>query len=530
MSTQSSPPGPQHAPYPPPVANLGGIPTKNLDDPITAVFLFLFVLGAAAHMTILQVNMRRGHKFIISALLFGFCMARITTCTMRLVFISYPHNVSIAIAAQIFVAAGVLLLFIINLIFTQRVIRARHPLWAWSKAFSLAFKIYYVSIVLLLIALIFCTVQAFYTLDTNIRRIDRDIQLLGGTYFAVAAFLPFPLLALNFLIPRPKANPSTDFHRVDKFGTGRYRTKIYILLLSSALLTFGAAFRAGTAYLPRPRNDPAWYHSKACFYLVNFTVEILVVALYVVIRVDKRFYVPDGSKGPGDYQGRKEGDEVVREEGFLGRINSEEEAFGGGEVREKNADVDVEMGGKGLSTSQRSGTGELEKPEGVPVIRDDLRFSRVPTLKTSDEVERNVSSEVQISVGQTPVEQAPVEQISAEQAPIEQIAVEPTPVEQTQTPVEQSQVEQTPVEQTPAKQVPIEQIAVEQSAAEQTPVNQNLAEQTPVEQISVEQGAVEQSAVKQSPNSIEQTPTPVEHTPVEPTQNPVEQTLPQIEK
>ncbi|CZT42296.1 uncharacterized protein RSE6_02158 [Rhynchosporium secalis] len=390
MSPQSGPPGPQHAPYPPPVANLGGVPIKGLDDPITAVFLFLFVLGAVAHMTILQVNMRRGHKFIISALLFGFCMARITTCTMRLVFSSYPHNVSIAIAAGIFVAAGVLLLFIINLIFTQRVTRARHPNWAWSKGFSLAFKIYYITIVLLLIALIFCTVQAFYTLDTNIRRIDRDIQLLGGTYFAVAAFLPIPLLGLNFLIPRSESSSSCCPHRIDKFGSGRFRSKIYILLLSSILLTFGAAFRAGIAYLPRPRNDPAWYHAKACFYVINFTIEIVVVALYVVVRVDKRFHVPDGSRGPGDYSGRQR---ESKDGGILARINTEEQVFA--EVEERYQNGDAEMGIANLHETERPRSKSLEKQTHAPVAGNESRISRELNFKISCEAGRKTSSELQ---------------------------------------------------------------------------------------------------------------------------------------
>jgi hypothetical protein len=94
-------PPPQHAPYPPRTAGLGGQPTKQLDSPITAVFLALFVMGAATHMTILQVNLRRGRKFVISGMLFGFCMARILACTMRLVWASYPHNVSVAIASQV---------------------------------------------------------------------------------------------------------------------------------------------------------------------------------------------------------------------------------------------------------------------------------------------------------------------------------------------------------------------------------------------------------------------------------------------
>jgi len=95
-----------------------------LDVPITAVFLLLFLLGAIAHMTIFQKNKAKGQKFVMSAMIFGFCMSRIVATIMRIVWATHPHNISVAIAAQIFVAAGVVLLFVINLIFTQRVIRA----------------------------------------------------------------------------------------------------------------------------------------------------------------------------------------------------------------------------------------------------------------------------------------------------------------------------------------------------------------------------------------------------------------------
>tara|TARA_R110002060_G_scaffold9136_2_gene13635 strand:- start:61 stop:1344 length:1284 start_codon:yes stop_codon:yes gene_type:complete len=411
------------------MANLGGLPMKHIDDPITAVFLFLFVLGAIAHMTILIVNLKRGHKFIISGLLFGFCMARITTCTMRLVFASYARNVHIAIAAQIFVAAGVLLLFIINLIFTQRVIRATHPHWAWSKPFSIILKAYYVSIVLMLIALIFCTVQAFYTLSTTIRDIDRIVQLVGSTYFAVAAFLPIPLLALNFLIPRkpltcPSFSPGGKGRKVEKFGTGKFKSKILILVTTSSLLTFGAAFRAGIAYVPRPKQNPAWYHDKAWFYVVNFAVEIIVVGIYAFVRVDRRFHVPDGSCGPGDYLRRSDGSlhgdldrQLSRgsDGGWRTRVNDEEEVFGGGDgdgdgvfkfekvesrrsrrskgskrSRRSRRSRDVEMEGeKGqvdvdADAGQRPSAELLEKP---PVIRphgNSPRLSESSTLMAND--------------------------------------------------------------------------------------------------------------------------------------------------
>ena len=58
-------------PYLPTTAGLGGMPTKTFDDPICAVFLALFAMGAVTHMTILRVNLRRKKKFVMSGLLFG---------------------------------------------------------------------------------------------------------------------------------------------------------------------------------------------------------------------------------------------------------------------------------------------------------------------------------------------------------------------------------------------------------------------------------------------------------------------------
>jgi hypothetical protein len=69
--TPNTPQMNQRPPYRPTVWSLGGRPTKNVDIPITAVFLLLFIIGAATHMTIFQLNRRRGHKFIFNAALFG---------------------------------------------------------------------------------------------------------------------------------------------------------------------------------------------------------------------------------------------------------------------------------------------------------------------------------------------------------------------------------------------------------------------------------------------------------------------------
>ena len=313
---------PRHPPYPPTTAALGGVPTVGVDVPITAVFLFFFILGAIGHMTIFRLNMRRGHKFIMSGMMFGFCMARIVTCIMRIVWATRTTQVQIAMAAQIFVSAGVVLLFVVNLIFAQRIVRASHPNTGWHPFFANAFTLTYVLIVLTLAMIITVLVQSFYTLNQRTKQIDRDVQLYGQTYYTLIAFLPVVLVIGGLVIPRRT--------RLEKFGNGRYRSKIFILITSSVILTLGSAFRAGINFRsPRPRNDPAWYHSKACFYSFNFLIELIVIVFYLVVRVDLRFHIPNGSMRAGDYSGKnlKEEGEHNGEGGLVDRVLSEEEVF-----------------------------------------------------------------------------------------------------------------------------------------------------------------------------------------------------------
>jgi hypothetical protein len=207
----------------------------------------------------------------------------------------YPHNVQLAIATQIFTAAGVLIIFVVNLLWTQRLVRSLHPRFGWHRVPSTIVKILWPLIGLTLAVLITATVQSFYTLRPRTHFIDRALQLYGVTFLAVIAFLPLPILAIAFAVPREQSH--------DAFGRGTLRTKVAVLVTGTILVCFGASYRAGTMWLtPVPMSEPlpSYYH-KAAFYVVDFGVEILTVYLYAIMRVDHRFHVPDGAKGPGSY-------------------------------------------------------------------------------------------------------------------------------------------------------------------------------------------------------------------------------------
>ncbi|CAK7211360.1 hypothetical protein SEUCBS140593_001151 [Sporothrix eucalyptigena] len=297
-------------PYLPTTAGLGGTPTPKVDDPISAVLLLFFIAGAATNMTILQINRRRGHKFIISGMVFGFCMARITALVMRIVWASRQHNVSIAIAANIFTVAGVVLLFLVNLLFTQRIVRAYRPRLGWSRPITYAFRFLFFSVPIVLVMVIPVSVYSFYTLDAHKHDVLRRVQLTGITWMALLAFLPIPITLLTlFAPPRPPHHGT-----VESFGQGQMRTKVGLLLFTSTILTLGAGFRAGVNFDARPLTDPAWYDSKPCYYIFNYVIEIIVVYTYTISRFDRRFHIPNGSSAPGHYAA---GGAVANKEGTV---------------------------------------------------------------------------------------------------------------------------------------------------------------------------------------------------------------------
>jgi hypothetical protein len=281
-------------PYPSKAAGLGGAPTINIDVPICAVFIFLFICFGVTNSTIFQRNRRRNHKFVLSILLAGFCWARVGTLVLRIAWANRPTNIRLAIAAQIFLNAGVLIIYIINLILAQRILRAKQPHVGWNSILRIAFKILYATIGVALAAVITSVVISVYTLDIHTRSVCRDIQLAALTYLLIFTCLPIVHVVTAVLLPK-----SMD---EETFGDGSMKSKSVVVALSSCLCILIAGFKAGATWNPpRPITNPAWYDSKASFYIFDFTMEILILCVLTFSRIDKRFFVPNGSKRPGDY-------------------------------------------------------------------------------------------------------------------------------------------------------------------------------------------------------------------------------------
>lgn len=274
---------------------------------MTAVFMALYLAFAATNMTMLQRNQKRTHKFPILGPIFGFCMARNMTCIMRIVWAAKPNDVQIAMTAQILNNAGILIIYIVNLLFAQRILRAMQPEIGWNPILSRVFQLYYVLIGAMLVMVITATVITYYTLDMQTKLACADCLKVAITFLFFITLSPLILLALAFLLPSNRNSEET-------FGTGAMRTKALVVLLSACLTIIIAGFKVGTTFeTPRPLSDPAWYDSKAAFYCFGFTLEILILCLFQIARVDRLFHVPDGSGAVKSYAAAGQGGKEMEE-------------------------------------------------------------------------------------------------------------------------------------------------------------------------------------------------------------------------
>ena len=240
-----------------------------------------------------------------------FCLTRVLATSLRIAWACHPDNNQVAITANVFIYTGIVLFYLANLFFAQRILRAQHPPSGWSKPITVLSAAVFVVTLGAILCFIAGVITSFYTVDSFSQHAAREIQRFGTTMLAIVAFLPFAIVGASSLARRHPTIRKT--RTTDKFGEGSMRAKVAICMVSSALLCLGASFRAATtltepvpvvtlANPPRPEPAPA-YLSKACFYVFNFTIEICVCLLWLALRVDKRFYVPDGATGPFSYAG-----------------------------------------------------------------------------------------------------------------------------------------------------------------------------------------------------------------------------------
>jgi hypothetical protein len=172
-----------------------------------------------------------------------------------------------------------------------------HPAFGWSTPFRILSRFLAISVPSIIIFNIVSLIFSFFATN-DLRRLETTEALLkfGSIWNMFLSVYPLLTLFIVSTLPLPPSAPQPE-----DFGIGPLRTKIAIVVYGSTTLAVGAAVRLAALFNPRPPNTNDVLFSKQVFYSTGFLLEILVVVIYAVSRVDLRFHIPDGSRGPGDY-------------------------------------------------------------------------------------------------------------------------------------------------------------------------------------------------------------------------------------
>ncbi len=271
-------------------------PNVVQDIPPSAVFLALYIFSGVCHQVIFQRNRRKGHKFLMSWAMFGFSMARKGTMVLRIAWATRPENGSVALAATIFAFLGVLVIYVVVLLLSLRVFRARQPKLGWNVWLSKGIKITYGLLLLVVLTVVPFGIVAGFTRNPDLLKACLWIQRAGVLFFFIFNFIAPVLYLLALFLPRP-----TDIEP-ENFGTGTMQAKLVILFVGLFFTMFISTFRFAVAWSPwRPLSHPAWYDTRPAFYIIELGFELVITFTLLFTRFDRRFWVPNGSTRPGDY-------------------------------------------------------------------------------------------------------------------------------------------------------------------------------------------------------------------------------------
>ncbi|KAK4187879.1 hypothetical protein QBC35DRAFT_550998 [Podospora australis] len=297
-------------PYPPKTAYVGGHPTPHTDIPICAVFIFLFALAIPVHLAL-----KRATKFP-AVLIVVFCTLRIVSLVMRIAWALHPNQLRVEIAAATFALAGVVLLYVLNLILSRRFVRD-YAIFGYRPSVKGVYRFGIFIIVACLIMAVIVSSNTYFTRAPDILQECRDILLAVIAILTVMAFVPVITVLVVWFF--------ADEEAIDREKT-RFKRRVTMLVVTSLLLTLEAGFRCGTLYAARPVGREAWFNHRAAYYCLGFLLEILVVYLLVAVRFGHGFDLG------GTVSSKMLGGAAVGKRSFLQKlrenVDTEEDVFG----------------------------------------------------------------------------------------------------------------------------------------------------------------------------------------------------------
>ena len=326
--------------------NLFGDYPSRKDFAPSLVFAIVFAILGLAHLSIYLVNMSRHHYFYLSWCWAFYCLMRFIGFVLRIFWGRKVSNADMGIATEVFLIVPSVLLVSFNLILAQRLFTWRHPVGGSRKLFwSVMLSLYAIvsGIVAMTIVASGCPLL-YFLLESNYSNYKRvvkassvlvllysltSVALIGLAYFFkptrkdenlytyrpwwIESFSPFYFVRKGAVreaeesfmkrnhnhryAVRVIAATHHHYNMVEGLsrerGDLKHNYSIVIICITTLFIFIGALLRLIVTFEAKYVKDQGPLCHPIVMYICWGVLEVIINLLYIVGRVDLRFYRPD---------------------------------------------------------------------------------------------------------------------------------------------------------------------------------------------------------------------------------------------
>ncbi|RCK66820.1 hypothetical protein Cantr_02856 [Candida viswanathii] len=322
----------------------GGYPDHR-DYAPSIVFAVLFALFAICHTIILIINTTRGHHFYLSYVWIIFCIMKLIGFAGRARWSLDITWLSLGLTSEVFLIVSTFVIVSANLILAQRLFTWRHPVGGSRKLFwFIMIALYGFVCVIVAITIVASFVPYLYFLsESSYRSWIKTVQFTAVLIIAYC-FTSVALIGLSFWLPTKKDESRYTYqpwwiesfapfyfvekgaaqkaeetfmkrnsnHRhatrviaathhhfkmvkglSNKRGNLKHNISMAILIVTTILILFSSIVRTVVVFQAREHRDASAAESIWFGYVCWGIFESLISIIYIVGRVDLRFYRPD---------------------------------------------------------------------------------------------------------------------------------------------------------------------------------------------------------------------------------------------
>lgn len=322
----------------------GGYPTHK-DFAPSIVFTVLFGVFTIIHTIILCINTSRGHYFYLSYVWICYSIMKFLGFLLRALWSTDILKIKFGLASEVFLIVSTFIIVSANLILAQRLFTWRHPVGGSRKLFwGFMFATYGMVLVVIAITILASFVPYLYYLSE--KSYSSWVKTVQFTSVLILAYCltSVALIGLSFWLPTKKdesrytyqpwwiesfapfyfvkkgaaqeaettfmkrnsnhrhatrviAATHHHFKMVKGLSTERgdlkHNVSMGLLIISTVLTLFGSIVRAIVVFQAREHKFASPAESIWFGYLCWGVFESIISILYIVCRVDLRFYRPD---------------------------------------------------------------------------------------------------------------------------------------------------------------------------------------------------------------------------------------------